>query len=501
MTLHPHAPGEPNAPFRKLLDRLSADLIGPAPGDGPLKDIPSEAFMTGILFPSKSALSPEEETATEATTETSGDEHDGNGSERAPHLETAMRPAAAGLSFALATEVDLPAEVAVTISGARYEDEPGETITTEDGEVRSGKRVWLRSEISGMLTMLEIPGGRKPLKLAPELNDDAFEGLSLTVVSSAYPDGAAAGETAQLVTLVVHNEGMPSATARDRFEENRQCLFEFRMTVRAGECSRLVGRPMRSRNKGGHEDERAAALLWRNAVEYAVGHTCAAHWDAGAHPVEEIATAWLPASRVPETSADGHACFANVRPRLAAGLFANHAHQHETVAVLRELVDSYERWMRETRARISSDVPDTLQTQAMHHMDNCAIAAVRMREGIAALEGDPALMQAFQLANRAMHLQQTWKLTKDGDAHRTLVWRPFQIGFFLLSAASSVLPDHKDRAAMDLIWFPTGGGKTEAYLLLTAFTIFSRRLRRGVRGQGSVRHHAIHAASPDIAAV
>ena len=158
----------------------------------------------------------------------------------------------------------------------------------------------------------------------------------------------------------------------------------------------------------------------------------------------------------------------------------------ETLEVCEALVDSYEVWIKETAMRLRTlDLTAARAEQAKTHLEICRTAARRMRGGIAALRGDADLMTAFQLANASMARQQDWKnLRKSEDQRRPLVWRPFQLGFVLLSAASTVTPDHEDRGIMDLIWFPTGGGKTEAYLLLTAFTIFARRLKRGSDGEG-----------------
>ena len=65
-------------------------------------------------------------------------------------------------------------------------------------------------------------------------------------------------------------------------------------------------------------------------------------------------------------------------------------------------------------------------------------------------------------------------------------WRPFQLAFSLM-----VIPDleteterHEDSNLVDLIWFSTGGGKTEAYMLVTAYELIRRRVRFGSKEKG-----------------
>lgn len=471
-----HAPGEADAPFRVLLDRLAEDLIGPAPLTGPLPDIPSEAFMTGILFPKASRTEPS--TIPDVVAEVGGQE-DKAETGTAARIETAARPAAAGLSFALATsDGEIPC-VVVEVTGARYEDEQ-EPIEDDDNGANRMRRVWWRRAVS---TDLPISVDENDEFRLSDNGSEDFDGLHLTIVQSRFDHGSP-GESARLVTVVVHNEGKNPGKSLDRFEQNRQALFEFRMTIRAEEGSRLIGRPLRSRLEVDDADERSADLLWRNTVEYAVGHTCAATWNPCHGAAEEISTAWLPATRVADTSAAGHPCFENVRDRLVAGVLAERG--AEALEVYEALINAYEVWIAETAERLKTlDLTVARAEQAEAHLDICRTAARRMRGGIAALRGDADLMTAFQLANAAMARQQEWKnRRKPADQRRPLVWRPFQLAFVLLSAASSVTPDHEDRGIMDLIWFPTGGGKTEAYLLLTAFTIFARRLKRGADGEG-----------------
>ena len=68
--------------------------------------------------------------------------------------------------------------------------------------------------------------------------------------------------------------------------------------------------------------------------------------------------------------------------------------------------------------------------------------------------------------------QTRWRNPQGSD----LIWRPF-LAFALMCIPSASDGEHCDRKVFDLIWFPTGGGKTEAYLLLSAYVLMLRRLR------------------------
>jgi hypothetical protein len=127
------------------------------------------------------------------------------------------------------------------------------------------------------------------------------------------------------------------------------------------------------------------------------------------------------------------------------------------------------------------------------------INLARIRAGIALLGSDPQAAEAFRFANRAMAQQRVRSLyterkrrgqpadlaALDIPANRS--WYPFQLAFVLLNLPAITDIHHPARsdateAAADLLWFPTGGGKTEAYLGLTAYTLAIRRLQGIVEG-------------------
>ncbi|MDK2599124.1 hypothetical protein QO179_04985 [Bacillus stercoris] len=114
-------------------------------------------------------------------------------------------------------------------------------------------------------------------------------------------------------------------------------------------------------------------------------------------------------------------------------------------------------------------------------MDQCELVLKRLRKGISVLRSDDKALQAFQFANRAMASQRVHSIyallkRRGENVHLDAInipknrsWRPFQLAFMLLSLPALADPTHQDRTASveayaDLLWFPTGGGKTEAYL-------------------------------------
>ncbi len=115
------------------------------------------------------------------------------------------------------------------------------------------------------------------------------------------------------------------------------------------------------------------------------------------------------------------------------------------------------------------------------------IAADRIERGIALL-ADPQCLDAFKTANRTMAKaakQRVGVMQQADPATIRPEWRPFQLAFILMNLPGIADPTDADREVVDLLFFPTGGGKTEAYLGLAAFTLVLRRLKNpGIASAG-----------------
>jgi hypothetical protein len=455
------------SPRRKLLQGLERDLIGPQLGDDELIGVlPGDQYVSGMLHPK-----PHEPDAEDDEDADGADDGDGGPGE-VISMSAMRRPNMMGVSFALE---GVNPTIHVEGRGAFYRPckvDDDERTDVEDPRDASHWR-------------------REPLALQADLAvGDHLSGEGAGAGLKWWVRGLQTGETDDgvprwQVTVVLTNEAEP---APGRLEAERLTLFQvgFRVTAVGGAC--LV--PRRSRQGGTDGDALSNALIYRKAEEWSVGHICASDWgEAGGQPYVE--TTWIPTTVVPAMNADGHEYFSEVSAELTGakdGAFdAARLANADGGKALGDLLDAvpraYGRWLNDQRGAVdeqeaAGDLSPDQVTQAKEHLETGRVVVERMDAGIALLRAKGDVREAFQLAQEAMCLQRRWSAPK----RPRLVWRPFQLAFQLLTLGGVASPGvagalSDERLTMDLLWFPTGGGKTEAYLGLTAFTLFLRRIR------------------------
>jgi hypothetical protein len=255
------------------------------------------------------------------------------------------------------------------------------------------------------------------------------------------------------------------------------------------------------------EEEGSLALLYREQRTYAIGHGCAADWvsvsqttassvRAEVLPVTEVA-GLTPDIKSRAKKADGTLPVISVPMAPLAGLIKG----NDGIKSVQAVISQYKDWITEqktARGKLSVE----FHSAADRHIEQASACALRMEEGLKFLESSADAQFAFRLANEAVLLQQLRGSSKareiEADGRRPTLgfkeaaptpdltamqpgrgnWRPFQIAFIVMNLRSSVIGEDKYRENVELIWFPTGGGKTEAYLGLTAFAIFYQYLTR-----------------------
>jgi len=423
-----------------MVDALRAELIG-GDQDEVVTEFPLSRFVTGILWPraeDSSAAGPEQDRA--------NPDSDSHAASALDEVDTPVSlthtrfPSAFGISFSVDEGT---ADIVVEIAAAQYEESQGS---------------WHRKPLPKEPVRMAVAAtGNHRVRIA--------DSLELHVVIHRSRDGV------RPVTLaLVNNASAPQGSYRDSY-----AWYQVGMTVRCDEGFRE--RPAHVSSGLEDEDVESNRLLFRNARNLAIGHGCAVEWTDSL-TVTELRMSFVPTYDVAraETSIPG------VPPLRMSEFGAGRG-----IDLLTDLAARYRIWISAQEARIPELGDEMLVRTARTHVARATRAADRIADGLAVLREDESARRAFEMMNRAMWEQRNrQEYIRNGAEPSEQYWRPFQIAFIVMNLRGLAEPTDPERDLADLLWFPTGGGKTEAYLGLIGFAILLRRLRDPRHGGVSV---------------
>lgn len=299
---------------------------------------------------------------------------------------------------------------------------------------------------------------------------------------------------------------------RDKFSNanetlNAKCLYQAQITIKDA-----AFKSYKQLTEANPFDEELNTInfQYRDELSFAIGHGCSVVWNNNSVPTE-LSTTFQPEVDIKSYSNDFRSDFPQHLKDIAElknlSIWSRFK-KSELISKLIEFVQEYNNWIKiqekVTVKPFEESIKDNLIRNHQYTYD-------RLINNIKFLETNDIAYNSFLLANTAMYLQMILstddKFGKkikdlidisdtDGTTYNSLdffkkyterkpAYRPFQLAFFLLNIESTINKQSEDRnKIVDLIWFPTGGGKTEAYLALTAFTIISRRKLYGNYAEG-----------------
>lgn len=480
----------------ELTDMVVRDLLGPA--GGPDEELSKEEdhayqrYLVGMLAPKDSQIDRGEQDELGAG---GGDEGEEGAPESGVPAGGTYFPSSMGLSFVVAADVQ---QIVVEAEWGKYLRVKSTGQVNRDGNAAS---VWKRTPISAPPLVLNLKDGTvKPTELHRDHPLVQLQGR-MRLTSDGW-----------VVTLFLVNQ----QEERKRHGEPKDEVWLFQPKLRV---HGVEHQPIFVQRKGAkadlskmdpltREETETLEMLYRHQREFAVGHGISIHSTLPvplAERATHVETEWVPSFEVPQQTPRSPVDDENLTGVVMDMKELAELSKPGLIASLRHIETAYRVWikMEATKLSLPSERLAGHEDAAQLAVDRCARALQRIKAGIDLIENDPLAEEAFRFANRAMwqqriHFTFARKVRKkelqieEGlaglEEPRNRSWRLFQLAFVLLNLPSLSDLHHHDRsheteAVADLLWFATGGGKTEAYLGLTAYTLALRRLQGEIEGR------------------
>jgi hypothetical protein len=370
-----------------------------------------------------------------------------------------------GLTFAI--DINSGSKLDLEINGGTYRKEHGlwEEKPTD---------WWIRTSHTINLTLdLEIPQGLQVGKRGTKPLAQLPNGISLVIHHysrkiSNYPQ-------LLFVTIVLENISESSEKTASSFYQSSLKILEAN--------AKIVPYP-ENLNLSKDSEYLSIAIQDRDKPTFAIGHGTATDWGIHNSRGRYLITTFFPTYEIPSITPNIDSLTLDMK-ELASGDWAKQK------LILNSLLDSFREWVVRIETE-ASEFQDIWRETAISNASKCRKSLSRMEKAVAVLEEDTQVRTAFTLTNQAI-LEQRYAVRREKREVKIVngipsvqqinsanddspVWRPFQLGFLLQAIPEISDPSDEAREVVDLIFFPTGGGKTEAYLGLTAFSILLRRL-------------------------
>ena len=513
-TVPPPLAGATSAEIRsKLVEALGLDLVGPSNDHVFAHELlplsPRRWYLAGFLVP-KSAPKDSKRSKDDEEYGESGFEKEGDDQSDSQDKvnETSLLPSSMGMSVMVPP--DLASVRAIVRWGDYLWEQAGKGLEEheldEDVVDKAFEEEWAKDEAQVAAELDANDAGasaslkgyrREPHEESLDIELTGHDGrIELPLPNSHGLKVAASWKALRGLS----DKGIPEGTRKlSVFVVNdRQCAGRvtfkdiiYQATLELRSEQGFFGRPdLRSATFGleTDADDRIADLQYREELEYAVGHGVSVRAEKECDGTCRSAiTTFLPTEEVPRMDHVGGETIGATELRME--VLSEVKNSSDAAEKLQPLVDNYRAWIVAQNAKSESQPLNKVQRDTAEELlVLAALAADRIEAGITALQNTQCL-EAFRIANRAMALAarqrfgvQQGKTPADVQAPE---WRAFQLAFLLMNLRGMDDPGHYDRKVVDLLFFPTGGGKTEAYLGLAAFTLVLRRLKNpGIASAG-----------------